>query len=90
MAIVLRPGTSRYPYDPYWEARFDPPKGHDEGDFVIRVYDAMPGCPYRPEFERRGAYTEESGNWIPFHVEALWDEERELFQAILAKISTGR
>lgn len=77
MSIVITRGSDIYG-GPYQEARFDPPQCHFEGAFVIRVYDATPGCPYRPDLDHP-----EVEGWLPFHTYALWDEERALLQALL-------
>jgi len=88
--IVVRRGR-KAKSDPcgFYEAKFNPPQGHAEGDFAIRVYDDYPDTPYRQELERRGAYSV-PGGWGGFDVDYLWDEERQLFDAIKAKVAAKR
>jgi hypothetical protein len=88
--IVVRRGR-KGKKDPqgFYEAKFKPNKGHAEGDFAIRVYDGHLDTPYRQELERRGAYVV-PGGWAPFEADYLWDEERELFEAIKAKVAAER
>jgi hypothetical protein len=91
MATIIVKRGRRTKHDPsgFFEAHFDPPQGHAEGDHVIRVYDESLDTPYRQEMVRQGAYSV-PGGWSPFHVDYLWDEERELYDAIQAKIATRK
>jgi hypothetical protein len=70
---------------PYWEAHFDPEQCDGEGfAFAVRVYDASPGTPYKPEYERCGMSSEQCG-WGGYEGRdaLVFDEEQQLFDAIL-------
>ena len=77
MSIIITRGTDLYG-GPYQEARFDPPQRHFKGAFKVRVYDATPGCPYRPDLDHPG-----DDGWLPYETGVLWDDEHELLRALL-------
>lgn len=75
----------------YWEARFDPPKETNSPcEIRIRVYDeAGMNTFYREEVGRRGAFAVATDDWIPFPLNALFDEERLLYDAIRVRSSSS-
>jgi|SRR5271170_683521 len=88
--IVVRRGRkAKYDMCGFYEARFDPPIGHSDGSFAIRIYDDYPDTPYRQEHDHVGAYSV-PGGWCPFALDFLWDEERRLFDAVKAMVAARK